>query len=175
MVSNKLEIEIKCYCDSPGEIESRINSIGAQYVETRSESDIYFNHPARDFAVTDEALRLRRVNNSCKITYKGPKLSKTTKARVEHETTAGDFDAIRNIILSLGFTESGVIEKERKIYSLGESEISVDDVKGLGVFVEIEIIGELKEDVEKELFDTAAKLGLTQFERRSYLELKYFS
>ncbi len=175
MMSDKLEIEIKCYCDSPGEIESRIKSTGAEYVETRSESDVYFNHPARDFALTDEALRLRRVNDGCKITYKGPKLSKTTKARVEHETTAGDFDEIRNIILSLGFVESGVIEKERKIYSLGESEISIDDVKGLGVFVEIEIIGELKEEIEKELFDTAAKLGLTKFERRSYLELKYFS
>ena len=174
-MSDILEIEIKCYCDAPDEIESRIKSAGAEYVETRLESDIYFNHPAWDFAVTDEALRIRKVNGHCKITYKGPKLSKTTKARVEHETTAGDFDALRNIILSLGFTESGVIEKVRKIYSLGESEISIDDVKGLGVFVEIERIGELKEEVEKELFDTAAKLGLTRFERRSYLELKYFS
>lgn len=174
-MSDKFEIEIKCYCDSPDEIEMRIKSTGAEFVETRSESDIYFNHPSRDFAETDEAFRIRRVNNFCKITYKGPKVSKTTKARVEHETTVGDFDAIRNIILSLGFVESGVIEKERRIYSLGESEISIDDVKGLGLFVEIERIGELKEEIEKELFDTAAKLGLTKFERRSYLELKYFS
>lgn len=170
-----LEIEIKCYCDSPGDIEERIRGIGAEYVESRSESDIYFNHPSRDFAKTDEAFRIRRVNSKCKITYKGPKVSKTTKARIEHETAVEDFDAIRNIILSLGFVESGIIEKERKIFSLGESEVSIDDVKGLGVFVEIEIIGELKDEIEKELFETAAKLGLTRFERRSYLELKYYS
>lgn len=174
-MSDMLEIEIKCYCDFPDEIEEKIKAAGAVYVGVRSESDIYFNHPARDFAKTDEALRLRRVNNICKITYKGPKLSKNTKARVEHETAVEDFNTIRDIILSLGFVESGVIEKERKIFSLGKSEISIDDVKGLGVFVEIERIGELKDDIERELFDTAAKLGLTRFERRSYLELKYFS
>jgi len=174
-MSDRLEIEIKCYCDSPEELETRIKSIGAEFIETRSESDIYFNHPSRDFAVTDEALRIRRVNKICRITYKGPKISKTTKARIEHETTVGDFNAIRNIILSLGFVESGIIEKERTVFALGDSEISIDNVKGLGVFVEIERIGELKEEIEKELFDTAAKLGLTRFERRSYLELKYFS
>ncbi|HOP29351.1 MAG TPA: class IV adenylate cyclase, partial [Spirochaetota bacterium] len=174
-MSDKLEIEIKCYCDNPGEIESRIKTIGAEYIETRTESDIYFNHPSRDFAETDEAFRMRRVNSSCRITYKGPKVSKTTKARVEHETAVGDFDAMRNIILSLGFVESGIIEKKRKIFALGETEISIDDVKDLGVFIEIEIIGELKEEIEKKLFDTAAELGLTKFERRSYLELKYFS
>jgi len=54
-------------------------------------------------------------------------------------------------------------------------EISIDYVDGLGTFVEIEKIGQLKDDIEKELFDIAAKLGLTKFERRSYLELKYFS
>lgn len=170
-----LEIEIKCYCDDPGSIEESIKSIGGEYMETRIESDIYFNHPSRDFGKTDEALRLRTVNGRCRITYKGPKLSKTTKARVEHETSVEDFNSIRSILLNLGFVESGVVEKERKIFLLGETEISVDNVRGLGVFVEIEKIGVLKDEVERELFDIAAGLGLTRFERRSYLELKYFS
>lgn len=175
MMTDKLEIEIKCYVDSPAEVESLLKTIGAEFVESRSESDIYFNHPSRDFAETDEAFRIRRVNNDCKITYKGPKVSRNTKARIEHETTVGDFESIRSIISSLGFIESGVIEKERKIFVLGEAEISIDDVKGLGVFVEIERIGELKEEIEKELFEIASKLGLVRFERRSYLELKFFS
>ena len=54
-------------------------------------------------------------------------------------------------------------------------EISVDHVNGLGTFVEIEKTGRLEDNIEKELFDIAAKLGLTKFERRSYLELKYYS
>lgn len=174
-MSDILEIEIKCYCDSSEEVENKIKSIGAEYIETRTESDVYYNHPSRDFGKTDEALRLRMVNGGCKITYKGPKLSKTTKARVEHETAVEDFNSIRAILSGLGFTESGIIEKERRIYSIGDTEITIDDVKGLGVFVEIEKIGSLKDEIEKELFEIAGKLGLAKFERRSYLELKYFS
>lgn len=174
-MNEMMEIEIKCYCDDDKKIKSRLSDIGARFIEKRSERDIYFNHPSRNFGETDEALRLRTVDDKCRITYKGPKVSKTTKARVEHETEAGDFNSIRNILLSLGFTESGVVEKERHIFSLNDMEVSIDYVDGVGTFVEIEKIGELKDEIEKVLFDTAADLGLTKFERRSYLELKYFS
>ncbi|HOP64618.1 MAG TPA: class IV adenylate cyclase [Spirochaetota bacterium] len=174
-MSETLEIEIKCYCDDPEGIEEKIRGIGAEFVETRGEADIYFNHPSRDFGATDEALRIRRVGCRCKITYKGPKVSAVTKARVEHETGVDDFDAVKNIFLSLGFVESGIVEKERRVFSLDKTEISIDSVSGLGVFVEIERIGALKDEVEKGLFDIAGKLGLSRFERRSYLELKYFS
>ena len=174
-MNDVMEIEIKCYCDDDEKIKSRLSDIGAVFIEERIERDIYFNHPARNFGETDEALRLRTVNEKCRITYKGPKVSKTTKARIEHETEAGDFVSMRNILLSLGFTESGIVEKERHVYSFRGMEISIDYVDGLGTFVEIEKIGELKDEIEKALFDTAAELGLTKFERRSYLELKYFS
>ena len=79
-----LEIEVKAYCDDFPEVRMRLEASGAHFLESRVEEDLYFNHPSRDFGKTDEALRLRRVNNNCKITYKGPKLSKETKARIEH-------------------------------------------------------------------------------------------
>lgn len=174
-MNEMLEIEVKCYCDDADTVKKLLAEAGAKFVETRTERDLYFNHPSRNFAETDEALRLREVNSACKITYKGPKLSKTTKARVEHETDTGDYNTMKNILLSLGFTESGIIEKTRHLYALNGMEITIDNVDGLGTFVEIEKTGSLKDDIEKELFDTAAKLGLTRFERSSYLELKYYS
>lgn len=174
-MSDLMEIEIKCYCDDDDRIRKLLSESGAGFIEKRKESDLYFNHPSRNFGETDEALRLRNVNGKCRITYKGPKVSRTTKARIEHETEAGDFNILRNILLSLGFTESGLVEKEREVFSYRNMEVTIDNVDGLGTFVEIEKIGELKDEIEKELFDTAAVLGLTRFERRSYLELKYFS
>jgi hypothetical protein len=38
------------------------------------ETDLYFQHPARDFAASDEALRIRQKAGVCLLTYKGPKL-----------------------------------------------------------------------------------------------------
>lgn len=170
-----LEIEIKAYSDNPDEIKEKLANIGANYIETREERDIYYNHPSRDFGKTDEALRLRFVNGRCKITYKGPKVSRETKARIEHETGVDDIEVFTLILNALGFVKSGKIKKNRELYMLKDMEITLDSVDGLGEFVEIEKQCLMSEDAEKELFDTAARLGLSRFERRSYLELKYFS
>ena len=169
-----MEIEIKCYCDDDANVKSLLSEIGAQFIDKRFERDIYFNHPSKNFGDSDEALRLRTIGERTIITYKGPKVSKITKARIEHETGVKDYHSMKNILLSLGFIESGIVEKERYIYSFNEMEISIDYVDGLGIFVEIEKIGELKDEIEKDLLNTAERLGLTKFERRSYLELKYF-
>lgn len=170
-----LEIEIKAYNDNPVETKKKLLSIGARYIETREERDLYFNHPLRDFGKTDEALRLRFVNGRCLITYKGPKLSMETKARIEHETGIEDMKVFSNILNALGFTKSREVKKKRELYLLDDLKITLDSVDGLGEFVEIEKQSSMSVDVEKELFDIAARLGLSRFERRSYLELKYFS
>ena len=170
-----MEIEIKCYCDDDENVKSLLSEMGAEFICKRFESDIYFNHPAKDFKDSDEALRLRAIGEKTIITYKGPMASKITKARIEHETEVEDYASMKNILESLGFTPSGVIEKERFIYSFNGMEISIDYVDGLGTFVEIEKIGELKDEIEQELFTIAERLGLNKFERRSYLVLKYFS
>ena len=170
-----LEIEIKAYNDNPVEVKEKLSNIGAKYIETREERDIYFNHPSRDFGKTDEALRLRFVKGRCLITYKGPKLSNETKARIEHETGIEDIEVFSLILNALGFTKSGEVKKNRELYLLYDMEITLDSIDGLGEFVEIEKQCPMSTDAEKELFDTAARLGLSRFERRSYLELKYFS
>lgn len=49
------------------------------------ETDHFFQHPVRDFAKTDECLRLRRRQNELMITYKGAKIDTLTKMREEIE------------------------------------------------------------------------------------------
>ena len=51
--------------------------------EPAEQVDTYFSHPARDFAATDEALRIRSIDQENFVTYKGPKLDATTKTRRE--------------------------------------------------------------------------------------------
>ena len=91
-----LEVEIKAYCDNTSALRESLYSIGADYIETRDEQDIYFNHPSRDFGKTDEALRLRFINGKCKVTYKGPKVSSETKARIVRSIITGYSKADEN-------------------------------------------------------------------------------
>ncbi len=39
-------------------IKDKLKSLNAKFLEHTEETDIYFNSPVRDFAKTDEALRL---------------------------------------------------------------------------------------------------------------------
>ncbi len=168
------EIEIKAYCNSLDEVSEKLQAMGAEFKETLVERDLYFNHPSRDFAETDEAFRIRMCNEKVQITYKGPKIGKKVKARLEYETAIGDFDTARSIFNSLGFRESGIVAKKRELYKYEDFTIVLDRIEGLGDFVEIEKIGEVSDEIENELLDFANKLNLDRFEKRSYLELLYF-
>lgn len=166
-----LEIEIKAWCSDPDSIEQEIISSGAVLLEEIDQCDSYFNHPERDFALTDEAFRVRTGNSNTVITYKGPKVSDKSKARYEKETPIEDRTAFIDILEKLGFRPAGEVRKKRHEYKYESIHICVDRVEGLGSFVEFEQCGEDLEPIEKALFDCAARFGLDKFERRSYLTL----
>lgn len=165
------EIEIKAYCNDLSLIENELELENALFIGEYKQHDIYFNHPSRDFKQTDEAFRIRSVGGNQYVTYKGPKVSKTAKTRVEIETVVGDFESFRSILASLGFQEGGEVVKTRKEYKLNQITVCLDNVYGAGSFVEFEIMGSDIAKGEQSLFEMAEHLGLRRFERKSYLEL----
>ncbi len=167
----QLEIEIKAACPDRDEVVRRITAMGGMFLHGLDQEDRYFNHPSRDFRITDEALRVRFDGRTAVVTYKGPKLSPVAKTRHEVETGIEDLSKMAQILTLLGFRESGVVRKRREVYSLGDVEICIDRVDGAGDYIELEKIASDRELVEKELFILAEKLGLSSFERRSYLEM----
>ena len=162
-----MEVEIKVPVRNLGAIEEKIREMGASFLREVKEIDTYYNHPCRDFSVTDEAIRIR---NDGTLTYKGPKVDKMTKSREEINLKIEDIKEGDKILRVLGFKPVMKVTKIRKYYKLGEITISLDDVEALGKFVEIECIGEYKYCREKVLH-LAQQLNLKKFERRSYLEM----
>lgn len=167
-----LEVEIKAYCDDLDGAERTVIALGGKKIRSRDEKDVYFNHPSRDFKITDEALRIRVAGNKKILTYKGPKIGEKSKTRFEHETSIEDAVAMTDILLRLGFTVVEEVLKERTIFILEDIEICLDRVAGLGDFIELEKKDNDQAMSEQALFALAEKLGLSRFERRSYLELK---
>lgn len=166
-----LEIEIKAFCDDPGRVREAIKARGGIERKRVVEEDTYYNHPARDFAETDEALRIRNAQGRQVLTYKGPKLSSRSKARIEEEVDISKNGNMHEVLVHLGFRESGRVIKQRELYRLDDMDITIDEVRGLGTFVELEKKGTSIDKIEPQLFAMAEKLGLSRFERRSYLEM----
>jgi adenylate cyclase class 2 len=175
------EVEQKFPIHDVAAIEQRLRQLGARDGETMAQVDQYFNHPARDFAKTDEALRLRQIGEANFITYKGPKLDATTKTRKELElslpsgiSTAASF---AELLQALGFRHVAEVRKLRRTFDLNwrerDVEIAIDEVNSLGTFLEIELAAN-ENDLDKAkqcLESLAAELQLQASERRSYLEL----
>lgn len=173
----EVEAKIELYsCSELEELAGRIEKLGARLEERVYEEDVYYQHPCKDFAETDEALRLRSTRNYTELTYKGPKtIIGGSKSRPEYSIPITDPGQARQILESLGFKPVAIVRKERVYYSYkGIASISFDKVEGLGCFVEVEYKGGggLEEAVGV-VNSIVAMLGLDKHKRvyKSYLEL----
>lgn len=160
-VEAKVEVKIK-------EMEKRIRGLGARFIKKERQEDIYFAHPSRDFKVRDEALRVRRVEGECILTYKGARQDSKIKTRPEIETKVEE--TILDILRVLGFSEVRRVVKQRDTYQWDRLKLYLDRVEGLGEFLEVE--GKDSEDKHK-ILGLLGSLTIPRAEliRESYLEM----
>jgi adenylate cyclase class 2 len=177
-----LEIEQKFRVADPGPLRQRLGAESAVFAPAVEHADHYFAHPARDFAQTDEALRIRSVGAANVITYKGPKQRHAVKTRREVELPlASGAEAARQfaeLLELLGFRSVAIVRKRREqgalVWKGREINVALDDAGPLGQFCEIELCVEESETAIAQQLVTAlaSNLGLADVERRSYLALQ---
>lgn len=176
-----LEVEMKFRLADWSALTATLAEWGATPLPVRKDTDSYFNAPDRDFAQTDEAVRVRRIGVGNLLTYKGPKIDTATKTRTEIELKLADgpapaADAVR-FLSALGYRPVAVVTKTRTVYKFERHgfplEVCLDDVGSVGRYVEIEALvpPDQLAPAKAAVTATAAELGLTEQERRSYLRL----
>jgi adenylate cyclase class 2 len=178
------EVELKVAADHET-VRERLASLGADRRRHVVQTDTYYDAPHRDFAETDEALRVRREREdgnegereegdvTVKLTYKGPLVETASKTREEHETPVADAAALEGILDGVGFTPAFTVEKDRTFYRYGGYTVTLDDVTDLGEFVEVETEAEAVEEAREGAIAVLRDLGLDPDEqiRTSYLGL----
>ncbi len=180
------EVEIKVPADIDA-VRDRLRDADAERTGMRRQRDVYYDAPHRNFAETDEALRIRHETDpgseadpdpaaETRLTYKGPLIDDDSKTRTEHETGVGDSDAAEGILSGLGFEPAATVEKRRERWTFDGFTVTLDVVDGVGEFVEIEraIDDPDRIDATREAAATALEaLGLdpTEQVRTSYLGL----
>jgi adenylate cyclase class 2 len=191
------EVEQKYPLSDGSTVEAALVRLGATWHGTAEQVDRYFNHPSRDFAVTDEALRLRRTDDTLAITWKGPRLDATAKTRREIElplveaavpaaalveaavpaaalveaAVPASLDRWTELLEALGFRQ--VREVATVAWQGMAIEVAIDQVAGLGDFVELELLADAPgiAAAAARVESLARELGCTNPERRSYLEM----
>lgn len=175
------EVENKYPVTDLADILQKLATLGAQFEPPQLQVDVYYSHPSRDFAATDEALRIRRMGQKNFITYKGPKLDAATKTRreIELDLPPGDdgYAGFASLLEVIGFRPVGEVRKQRQcaIFSWEgrRVEASLDEVEGLGTFFELELTADDQQlDATRAALESlAVELGMPDCQRRSYLEL----
>jgi adenylate cyclase, class 2 len=165
-----IEVEIKAR--APEDMAERIAALGATLMAVENHHDQYFSSPQRDFKAGDEALRIRIKEEGARLTYKGPKLDRTTKSRLELTVKIDDPKEMEQILSALGFVLSAQLRKRRTKYSYEGAILALDDVMGLGSFIEVEAEGDGDyEEQRRKVLSISERLGLHESIRCSYLEL----
>jgi adenylate cyclase class 2 len=176
------EVEVKYRSVDHEMLARRLAQLGALRAGSVVQVDIYLVHPARDFALSNEAFRVRSIGTENWITYKGPRRPGPTKTREEIEIQFGDgkqtTEALLRLFELLGFRPAATIRKERTSFRLHRSGrtllIALDRAEGLGAFTEIETIAASEPDLpaaQAAVLALAAELALTEVEPRSYLRM----
>jgi len=140
------EIEAKLKVESLTEVEQRLQAVGAEFVAEQNQSDAYYDDPVRALAGGDRCLRVRlRVRRQqtadrqeVVLTYKGPKQRDDFKKRLELEVLVSDGETLEQILTELGYQRTITVKKRRRLWRQGDCLVALDDVAGLGQFVEIE-------------------------------------
>jgi adenylate cyclase class 2 len=172
------EVELKVRADHDP-VRERLAELDAEPRGIVEQVDTYYDHPVRDFAETDEALRIRRETHedesTARVTYKGPLVEEASKTREEWETGVDDGETMADILDELGFAPAATVEKIRERFAYDGYTVTLDNVTGLGEYVEVET------EAEEESIDSAREgaihllqdLGLDADEqvRTSYLGL----
>lgn len=128
-----LNIEIKAHCAQPQWVEQQLLKAKADYKGLDHQIDTYFQVP-------EGRLKLREGNiENALIFYKRPNQKGAKPSLITYHKTAQKADSLKKVLAD-ALSAKVVVDKQRKIFFIGNVKFHIDEVVGLGSFVEIEAI-----------------------------------
>ncbi|SEV95080.1 class IV adenylate cyclase [Natrinema salifodinae] len=174
------EVEVKVPADLET-VRERLADLDAASRGGVVQVDTYYDAPHREFAETDEALRIREERpadgpDETRVTYKGPLVDDESKTRKEVETAVVNGEKFDAVLTNLGFEAAATVRKDRERFELDGYTITLDAVDDVGEYVEVETEVEAESDLEparEGAYDVLERLGLDPDDqiRTSYLGL----
>ena len=160
-----LNLELKVKLNTHKEVKKLLKEIEADFVKTLNQKDIYYN-------IKDGLLKLRIENGKQSII----KYLRNEKGRdrfsdfeVLHFST-GDAEMFFKELFKI----ETIVEKKRKLYLYDNTRIHLDEVEGLGIFLELEtLVINGKADAKKRFKKIIGLLALDKYSeiRKSYRDL----
>ena len=159
-------IEIKARVRDFNEIRRRAEQLSDRPVEMISQEDIFFHTPQGRLK-----LRVLSQDKAQLIYYTRPD-QEGPKRSDYHIFLTSDPENLKRV-LELAHGIRGIVRKTRYLYLVGQTRVHLDDVEGLGQFMELEVVlqdGQSDAEGQATAEDLMAALGV---ERSDLLEGAY--
>ena len=172
-----MEIELRVKIKNTELLKKKLKQL-PDIVETKSDErqiDTYLkneNDTERKLVIR---IRKNYTSNQALLTFKGKAISKYDIAWQDYDTTIENPDQLEDVLVSNGYIYVCLIDKLRQSFSYKDFEINIDNVKNLGLFIEIEKNGTKNEveNIKKEIIELLNKLGLNNSDiiNQGYVQL----
>lgn len=154
---DNIEIEIQVSVKNIQDLLKFLKKKAKFKYQTR-QVDRYFTPAHRNFTTAkpiNEWLRLRNSEGKFSINYKCWHRDEQGKGQFcdEFETAIEDIEKMEKIFEVLDFKLVAEVDKTRQVWDFKNYEIAIDQVKGLGDFVEVEFKGKAKKEDAKKIND----------------------
>lgn len=135
------EIEVKYRVTDVAGLERTLNDHRIALSPPRRQDDQAYAPASWNFGDPRIGLtfvRLRTQDGICTFTTKTP--VDNVLACVEHETVVADRDEMHHAIIAMGYRPTVRFVKQRRTAQVGAYALCVDDVEGVGAFMEVEAV-----------------------------------
>lgn len=158
-------LELKIRLNNPDKILKTVRAINAEYKGGMNQVDVYYKN-------SNFRLKLR-LENGTQVLIKYSRNEGTGNRWSDYQLISLEKNDARDFLNDI-FGEEVVVEKIRKYYLYDNTRIHIDEVKGLGSFLELEtLVVKGKKDAEKRFHQLINLLSLDKKDeiRNSYRDL----
>ncbi len=161
------EVEIKIKVENLEELEKKLIAKGLTISKEVFQHDVVYSRNNESVASKSKeghtVIRIRKQDRVSTLTLKYQKSGELDC--LEYESVVENPDQVHEMLRILGWNPEIEVKKLRKKGKLGEYEICLDKVEGLGTFVELEKLAADDidpEPVREELFNVLESFGLSR-------------
>lgn len=163
-MNKNMEIELRAKVTSPKILEEKLKQL-SNLIEKKGgerQVDIYFKHEGEENEKMVIRIRKDYTNNKAILTFKSKSKHSDDIAWADFDTQIEDPDRLENLLISSGYVYFCLIDKIRQSFTYKEFEINIDNIRDLGLFIEIEKNGEENkvENIRQEIIELLNLLGI---------------
>jgi adenylate cyclase, class 2 len=149
------EIELKFLNVNVEEIKDKLIKLGAELkFGAHTESFPFWADGFHSSNSNMKFLRIRKINDDVKITFKAPAKDSIMTNREEIEISVDNYEQAIKLVENLGFEKGKVFRKHREHYELGNIHFELDTLENIPTYLEVETHN------EEDMRNICSKLGL---------------